>query len=103
MSKNKGPTRGRAAKRAARGYVKHHGKHALACPFQARIGVLGRRISLGYFGTEQEAAAAHRAGLKLAAELVPEMRAAAAKVRGLQQANGMLERGVRYAQKARAE
>lgn len=90
MSKKKGP---------ARGYVKHHGKHARACPFQARIGVLGRRISLGYFGTEQEAAAAHRAGLKLAAELVPEMRAAAAKVRGLQQANGMLERGVRYAQK----
>lgn len=88
MNKSKSP---------ARGIVKHKGEHAKACPFQARIGILGRRISLGYFATEQEASAARRAALKLAAALVPSLRSAESALRRLEGANRILARGVQEA------
>lgn len=85
----------------ARGYVMHNGEHAKACPYQARINVRGRRISLGYFATEQEAAAARRAGEKLAAALVPSLVAAGAAIGRLEQACGILSRGVQQASQVR--
>lgn len=82
----------RTVRPEARGFVIHRGSKARSRPFQARIGVLGRQVCLGYFSTEQEAAAARSAGLKLAEALVPSLRSAEAVLRRLEVASRTTER-----------
>ena len=61
------PCHGVAGRRAdAKGWVFHR-TAGMNCPYQARLKVNGRRLSLGYYMTPEEAAAAYRGACRLLA------------------------------------